>query len=67
MIADMRETIVELRKELENYKEITRILLRENLDLKDTLREHELSIEENLTDLEQLFSCFGTLEAEDGE
>ena len=67
MIADMRETIVELRKELENYKEITRILLRENLDLKDTLREHELLIEENLTDLEQLFSCFGTLEAEDGE
>ena len=67
MIAEQREMIVNLRKDADSYKEISRILLRENLDLKDLLEEHELLDETNLVDLNQLYSCFGELETEDGD
>ena len=52
---------------IDNQNEISRILLRENLDLKDLLEEHELLDETNLVDLNQLYSCFGELETEDGD
>lgn len=58
MIAEQRTMIVDLRKNLENYKEISRILLRENLDLKDFLEENNMLNEENLVDLNKLYSCF---------
>lgn len=62
MVAGQREMITQLQSELENYKEISRILLRENIDLKDFLEEKNISIEENLVDLNDLFSCFGEME-----
>ena len=62
MVADMRETIVKLRKDLESYKEITRILLRENIDLKDWLDEKGISEPDNLVDLNDLFSPFADKE-----
>ena len=34
IVADQRKTIVELQDELSKYEEISRILLRENLDIK---------------------------------
>ena len=37
MVAEMRVTNVNLRKEKDAYQEINRILLRENIDLRDTL------------------------------
>ena len=58
MLAEQRETIVKLRKDLDNYKEISRILLRENIDLKDYLEENGMLKSENLVDLNQLYSCF---------
>lgn len=71
MIADQREMITNLQRDLDNYKEISRILLRENIDLKDFLEERGLLNLENLTDLNDLFSCFSDLEEnevdEDGE
>lgn len=59
IVAEQRKLVTSLTSERDIYKEITRILLRENLDLKDILSEHELLDENNLVDLENLFSAFG--------
>lgn len=67
MIAEQRDMIVKLQNEKDTYKEIARILLRENLDLKDTLDENAITITEDLVDLKKLFSPFGDLVAEDEE
>lgn len=61
MLAEQRQMITDLNKERDNYKEITRILLRENLDLKDTLKENALLDENNLVDLDELFSPFSAV------
>lgn len=66
MVADMRVKNVALQDELRNYKEISRILLRENLDLKDVLKDSNLLNENNLVDLEDIYACFsGNKQAED--
>ena len=58
MLAEMREKITVLREQVDNYKEISRILLRENIDLKDYIEENNLTLSENLVDLNVLFSPF---------
>lgn len=63
MLAEMRETVVKLREQVENYKEISRILLRENIDLKDYISDNNLDLSEELVDLNELFSPFN----DDGE
>ena len=63
MLAEMRETVVKLREQVENYKEISRILLRENIDLKDYISDNNLNLSEELVDLNELFSPFN----DDGE
>lgn len=65
MIADQREMIVKYQEDLENYKEISRILLRENLDLKDYLKENNMLNPENLVDLNELYSCFSETNEDD--
>lgn len=68
IVAEQRKLVTSLTSERDTYKEITRILLRENLDLKDILSEHELLDENNLVDLENLFSAFGdVVKDEDGD
>lgn len=67
MIAEQREMIVKLRKDLDSYREISRILLRENLDLKDYLSEHDMLQPENLVDLDKLYSCFSEINDNDNE
>ena len=68
IVAEQRKLVTSLTSERDIYKEITRILLRENLDLKDILSEHELLDENNLVDLENLFSAFGdVVKDEDGD
>ena len=42
MVSEMRVVNTGLRKEKDAYQEINRILLRENLDLRDTLKENNL-------------------------
>ena len=64
MLAEQREMITKLRDDLDNYKEISRILLRENIDLKDYMEEHNLIEPDNLVDLNELFSCFSSNEEE---
>ena len=58
MIAEMRVVNVGLRREKDAYQEINRILLRENLDLRDTLKENSLLQEEQLKDLKDVYSIF---------
>ena len=62
MIAEMRVTNTSLRREKNAYQEINRILLRENLDLRDTLKEKDLLDENTLKDLRDLYSVFGDSE-----
>lgn len=62
MIAEMRVTNTSLRREKDAYQEINRILLRENLDLRDTLKEKDLLDENKLKDLRDLYSVFGDSE-----
>lgn len=58
MVAEMRKTISELRANNNSYKEINRILLQENLDLKDFLEENNVDICVDLKDLRELYSVF---------
>lgn len=61
IVAEQRKMVTSLTSERDSYKEITRILLRENLDLKDVLADNGLLDEGNLVDLENLFSAFGDI------
>ena len=65
MIADMREQITSLRDEAGKYREISRILLRENIDLKDYMDERNILPKDNLVDLNQLYSAFSGEEVVD--
>lgn len=67
IVAEQRKLVTKLISERDSYKEITRILLRENLDLKDLLDSHGLLDEGNLADLEELFSVFGDIVQSDSE
>lgn len=65
MVAEQRQMITNLRSELDNYKEISRILLRENIDLKDYMEEEGLIKPEDLVDLNELYSCFSDIEKDE--
>ena len=59
MVAEQRKTIVDLQKQRDVYREVNRILLRENLDLRDTLEENSLLDVTNFQNLKDLFSPLG--------
>lgn len=65
MVAEQRKMIVDLQNQLDKYIEISRILLRENLDIKDCLKEKNISLDMNLVDLNSLYSCFSDEEISD--
>ena len=67
MVADQRVIITELQRERDTYKEINRIILRENLDLRDTLEENNLLDTGSLHNLKELFSPFGNTTVVDEE
>ena len=58
MVADQRIMIRKLQEQRDNYQEISRILLRENIDLRDFLQDNELLDSNNLVDLDELYACF---------
>ena len=65
MVAEQRDMIVKMQRKLDQYIEISRILLNENLDLKDFIKEQDIDIKGySYVDLEDLYSCFA---AEDEE
>ncbi len=67
MVAEQRKMIVDLQQERDVYKEVNRILLRENLDLRDTLEENDMLDKDNLQNLKELFSPLGEVKTEDDE
>ena len=67
MVAEQRQMITGLQKERDVYKEVNRVLLRENLDLRDTLEEHDLLDKDNLRNLKELFSPLGETNSVDEE
>lgn len=59
IVAEQRDMIVKLQRKLDQYMEISRILLNENLDLKDFIEEQNIDIQGySYVDLEDLYSCF---------
>lgn len=67
MVAEMRTVNIQLRKEKDAYQEINRIILRENLDLRDTLKEHSLIDEKDIVDLKDVYSVFADFDKGDTE
>lgn len=67
MVAEQRKLLIDAQKERDVYREINRILLRENLDLRDTLEDNDLLDTERLTNLKELFSAFGDVETQQDE
>ena len=67
MVAEQRQKIVDLQRDLDKYIEISRILLRENLDIKDYLKDKNISLDMNLVDLNELFSCFSEQESDESD
>ena len=64
MIATMRSDNQKLRKERDAYKEVNRLLLRENLDLKDYIDEQGFDISLDLRNLRELYSPFSSEDEE---
>jgi hypothetical protein len=67
MVAEQRQLLVDAQRERDVYKEVNRILLRENLDLKDTLEENGLLDVDKLQNLKELFSPLGEVQTQDEE
>lgn len=68
MVAEQRELIVQLQSQLDRYTEIARILLNENLDLKDYLIKNNITLSDiNLVDLEELYAPFMIEEGDDNQ
>jgi hypothetical protein len=65
MVAEQRSRIVKLQSERDIYKEVNRILLRENIDLRDTLSDNDLLDESSLQNLKQLYSAFSEIEKDE--
>lgn len=65
MVAELRSKRVTLERELAQYKEINRILLQENIDLKDYFEEKGIPIN-SYKNLKDLYSVFAKKE-EEGE
>ena len=64
MVAEQRKMLVTVQNERDVYKEINRILLRENIDLRDTLEDQGLLDKTNLQNLKDLFSAFGEINSQ---
>lgn len=64
MVAEMRVVNQDLRTERDQYKEINRILLRENLDLKDYIEDIGAKPDIQYQNLKEIYSVFGNQEEE---
>lgn len=60
MVAELRQVRIDLQNQLDMYKEINRILLQENLDLKDFLEENGIDSGKKLVNLKDLYSPFSS-------
>jgi len=55
MVAEQRQMLTKVQKQRDIYREINRVILRENLDLRDTLEENGMLDVGNLQNLKDLF------------
>ena len=62
IVANMRVENQRLRKEKESYKEINRILLKENIDLKDYLDEKDIIPKDSTVNLKDIYSVFSDID-----
>ena len=62
MVAEQRQELIKIQNERDIYREINRILLRENIDLRDTLDENGLLNLDDLKNLKELFSPFSDVD-----
>ena len=60
IVAEQRVMVRKLQEDCKHYQEISRILLRENIDLKDILKENNLLNENHLVDLDELYAYFAS-------
>jgi hypothetical protein len=67
IIAEQRKLVTDTIKERDIYKEVCRILLRENLDLRDVMAENDLLPEDDLINLNELFSSFSEVDYDEEE
>lgn len=67
MVAELRTKVRKLQDEKDSYQEINRLLLQENLDLKDLIDEQNLDIGENILNLRDVYSTFSDTEDEDAD
>lgn len=67
MVAEQRQMLIKVQNERDVYKEINRILLRENIDLRDTLSDNGILNTENLQNLKELFSAFAEIDSQTEE
>lgn len=65
MVAELRQVRIDLQKQLDVYKEINRILLQENLDLKDYIEEKGINLDINTVDLKDIYSPFSSIDKEE--
>ena len=65
MVATMRQNIVKIQKERDCYKEINRILLQENLDLKDFLADKKMDTGIEFRNLSEIYSVFSDVESDE--
>ena len=64
MVADQRKMLTKVQRQRDIYREINRVILRENIDLRDTLEENGMLDADNLQNLKDLFSPLAELEDE---
>ena len=62
MVAEQRKMLTKVQRQRDAYKEINRVLLRENLDLRDTLEENDMLDSDSLQNLKDLFSPLSEIE-----
>lgn len=67
MVAELRKVRIDLDNQLIMYKEVNRILLQENLDLKDYIEEKGIGLNKNLVDLKDLYARFSVTEEEESD
>lgn len=67
MVAEMRTVNTRLRQEKDQYQEINRILLRENLDLRDYMEEQGIDVKEGLVNFKEVYSVFSNNEEKEEE
>lgn len=67
IVAEQRKKITELTEQASGYQEAARLVLKENVDLRQTLKDNGLLNEEDLTDLNEVVNKYWIGEQNEGD